>query len=423
MNNQPNQFYGYQNQYNQKRCSNCGATIESGQAFCSSCGAPAPKNEPPKAEPPTTSPNKCSMCGSEVQNGAAFCSVCGNKISVTASTVNQSYGSNSNYNSNYNPSYTPNANYTPNTDYNPNSNYNPNPNYNSNPNTNYNPSYNSNPNSSYTPNYTSNSNPNSNPNPNYNSSYSQDFNQGYNSNSNYNQNYTPNYNSNYNSSPEQNPYTNTASSPYTQPVVTKKKKKNKDNKKKKGLKLAIILIIAAVALLLVLCLIPVLSTSTEDLLEEGNYEKAYEKADSDSEKEEIADENLVAYISQMCVDSLKKGETFELKSAHIFRVDKNSKYYDEIKTYIDHDLYAIVLKATITDKDEDSETYYWTFFYDSDEKDYVMDNKTTDNIMNDLGDMEDYFTITELPSKRIKNINKLYEDNKLEDVELLDVNK
>lgn len=81
MDNQVNQPLGTQTQQTDGKCSNCGATLAPGQAFCATCGTPAPAPAP--ATPKT---NVCNKCGSEVQDGAVFCPTCGNNLSVAAPT-------------------------------------------------------------------------------------------------------------------------------------------------------------------------------------------------------------------------------------------------------------------------------------------------------------------------------------------------
>ena len=54
-------------------CTNCGAPLGDGQAFCPKCGTP-------KAAPPQ--PTVCTTCGAPVQEGQGFCSKCGSKIGL-----------------------------------------------------------------------------------------------------------------------------------------------------------------------------------------------------------------------------------------------------------------------------------------------------------------------------------------------------
>ena len=53
-------------------CSNCGAPLGDGQAFCPKCGTP--KNAPKK--------NVCGKCGAELQEGQEFCPKCGQKVGL-----------------------------------------------------------------------------------------------------------------------------------------------------------------------------------------------------------------------------------------------------------------------------------------------------------------------------------------------------
>lgn len=57
-------------------CSNCGATLGDGQAFCPKCGTP--KNAPKK--------NVCGKCGAELQDGQEFCPKCGQKVGLVVDT-------------------------------------------------------------------------------------------------------------------------------------------------------------------------------------------------------------------------------------------------------------------------------------------------------------------------------------------------
>lgn len=65
-------------------CSNCGAPLGDGQAFCPKCGTP--KNAPKK--------NVCGKCGAELQDGQEFCPKCGQKVGLAvdagvSSAINQ----------------------------------------------------------------------------------------------------------------------------------------------------------------------------------------------------------------------------------------------------------------------------------------------------------------------------------------------
>lgn len=53
-------------------CTSCGAALEEGDAFCSSCGTRVPE--------PVVSVRVCSSCGREAAADAAFCSGCGTRL-------------------------------------------------------------------------------------------------------------------------------------------------------------------------------------------------------------------------------------------------------------------------------------------------------------------------------------------------------
>lgn len=62
-----------------KTCTNCGAEIAVGVAFCSNCGTKAPEDPvaPPPAAPATVS---CPNCGNTEAATVSFCSNCGCKM-------------------------------------------------------------------------------------------------------------------------------------------------------------------------------------------------------------------------------------------------------------------------------------------------------------------------------------------------------
>ncbi len=86
-------------------------------------------------------------------------------------------------------------------------------------------------------------------------------------------------------------------------------------------KIAIGIAIAAVAIALIIVLaivlIPTITVSTKDLLAEGNYIEAYEKADV-SEKDDILAENVIAVLSQITSDTLKDPTSFLLREGYYY---------------------------------------------------------------------------------------------------------
>ncbi len=59
-------------------CTGCGAALQEGDAFCSSCGTRVPEPEPVRV---------CASCGREVPGDAAFCGGCGSRLDAPASPV------------------------------------------------------------------------------------------------------------------------------------------------------------------------------------------------------------------------------------------------------------------------------------------------------------------------------------------------
>lgn len=65
-------------------CEKCGAEIASNVAFCSFCGAPAPKIVTPDAPTPEMNTVRCPGCGQAVAPGMKFCTTCGQPIGNTS---------------------------------------------------------------------------------------------------------------------------------------------------------------------------------------------------------------------------------------------------------------------------------------------------------------------------------------------------
>lgn len=68
-------------------CTQCGAEIQAGVAFCSSCGAPMPKVQQTNTEDLV----RCEGCGAMVKKEARFCTSCGKPMIqlVTSETANE----------------------------------------------------------------------------------------------------------------------------------------------------------------------------------------------------------------------------------------------------------------------------------------------------------------------------------------------
>ncbi len=62
------------------KCERCGADIPLNAGFCSSCGAPAPRQASQPAPAPEAQPRLCPNCQRPVPAGNKFCTSCGTKI-------------------------------------------------------------------------------------------------------------------------------------------------------------------------------------------------------------------------------------------------------------------------------------------------------------------------------------------------------
>lgn len=122
-------------------------------------------------------------------------------------------------------------------------------------------------------------------------------------------------------------------------------KANEAQKKKPVL---IAIIAAAVVAVIALCVLvgPKLFVSVEDLCAQGNYEKAYEKAEG-AEKEDVIAENNIAVCSGKAVKSLKDSKSFDLRDA----------WYDPENGYV-------VLKIAANNSYGNTVINYWLYTYD-----------------------------------------------------------
>lgn len=69
------------------RCEKCGAEVASSVAFCSSCGAPMPKQTLTSSS--SDSLIKCGGCGAMVDKNMRFCTSCGKPTADITTTANE----------------------------------------------------------------------------------------------------------------------------------------------------------------------------------------------------------------------------------------------------------------------------------------------------------------------------------------------
>lgn len=173
-------------------------------------------------------------------------------------------------------------------------------------------------------------------------------------------------------------------------------------------------------------LLPKIFVSTEELLAEGNYREAYDKAKKE-EKQDILDENMMAVISNLAVEGLKDPESFILRNAWY---DKSAK--------------RVVLEVSGNNSYGAKVTGYWYFTYNKDDEKYVLYTSLSSLTEEKTYSFDDYKERIEkilknaarkvvknminddsikIKKESIDNINNLFEKGILDDVEILEENK
>jgi len=199
------------------------------------------------------------------------------------------------------------------------------------------------------------------------------------------------------------------------------------NSKKKSPIIPIIIGVIAVCIVAVIIFFST-AKKAEDYLNKGDYEKAYDVAKGEEDKDDIVKENILAVVSADCVDSMKDPESFDLRDAWIYvsddsvfvvlKVAGNNSYGNTIINYwfygYDEDDEAYELYTTFADFDEET-IYSWDDYEEEQEK--IMKNLCKDvaaSIIDDGYNSEQY------DSEEVDRINSLFEKDILENVELLD---
>lgn len=181
--------------------------------------------------------------------------------------------------------------------------------------------------------------------------------------------------------------------------------------------------VIAMVIVAALFLAPKIFKSPEDYIAVGNYEQAYNVAKGDA-REAIVKENLIAFISKDIPDSLKDPSSFSLREAWYDEVDQAivlyvsgaNSYGAKISNYwyytcdSDDGVYELYVTLSSLEKEE---TKSW-----DDESDVLMkilENAARDRVKRMIADSS-----LKLDKTSIQNINKLFEEGLLEEVELLE---
>ena len=204
-------------------------------------------------------------------------------------------------------------------------------------------------------------------------------------------------------------------------LMDKTKKIKNINKKKIGLIVGIIAIIVIIGIA-ASKIIPVLTISVDDLLAEGNYQKAFEKAKKDDAKKDVLLENIIAKYSYEISDGLKDPDSFKLSHVYydgedeiVFEViGKNSyggnvtNYYDYRYSEDDHEYQLFVYLSSL----EEEETSYWDT--SSEKLDKILKNVVRSTIVILMKDKD-----KKVSDEVVDRVNNLFKQNKLRNVELI----
>lgn len=202
-------------------------------------------------------------------------------------------------------------------------------------------------------------------------------------------------------------------------------------KKKTPIIIGVVLVILILGALAFKTVAPKIFISMEGYMEQGNYEKAYEKAKSDDDKLQVRAENAVAVQSAYSADNLKDPSSFSLRDAY-YEEDKNSDG-ETTKGMVLYISGANSYGARVS-----SYWYYtwsnknnkWEYFCsvsdlsDEEYSKYDDEDDKLEKLVNNIGRagikgvMKDGI---KLDKNAIKRINKMFEDDTLDDVDLLDV--
>lgn len=156
------------------------------------------------------------------------------------------------------------------------------------------------------------------------------------------------------------------------------------------------------------------------LIMEGDYREAYARAE-DEQKEEIVTENLIAYLCSNAYPSMKDPDSFGLRNAWydksekeiVLQISGSNSYGGTVSQYWYYKYLEgeYVLYTTMSDFDHES-YYSWDDTEDIVEK--ILENAAKDSAKKIVKNES-----KKISSTIVDNINQLFENKKLKDVELL----
>lgn len=208
---------------------------------------------------------------------------------------------------------------------------------------------------------------------------------------------------------------------------------NKQDEKKK--KMPIILAVAVVIVVLLAVagakILPKIFIDSKGYLEQGNYEKAYEKAKTDYDRFLVKFENIVAVQSAFTADNLKNPSSFFLRDA----------YYQEVQNEDGIRNVQIVLYISASNSYGATISNYWLYTCDKDGKKCEYSTSVSDFSPEIISKYDDEHKRLKklhnnsvrviikdmkkegikLSKEGVKRINSMFEADTLDDIEILDM--
>lgn len=200
-----------------------------------------------------------------------------------------------------------------------------------------------------------------------------------------------------------------------------------ETKKKSSDKLKAIAGIAATAVVIVLIAIfaiPALTISPQELIAQGDFERAYSKA-SDDQKQDVLVANLAAVVSNDLIDNLKDSDSYELKNIYfdedayemILEVSANNSFGGRVSNWYDYrfeeDDNEYQLYLSVGDLEDETIYKYADTFSEKLEK--ALKNDTRKEMRKIIADDD-----TKIPGDYVDSINELHEtDVKFKNAKLI----
>lgn len=206
--------------------------------------------------------------------------------------------------------------------------------------------------------------------------------------------------------------------------VIQEAKKKKISKKIFKILIPIIVVII-LAIIFITNILPKLKITYKDLMLEGKFQEAYDKA-KDNEKQEVLDENLISYLSIEIIENLKDPTSYYLNRAYksadklVLMVNAKNSYGASVLNYYYYtysdEKNQYELYCSLSDLEEETIYKYADDYEEKLEK--TLNNaarKVIRRIINNDSNRID--------SSIIDDINNLFKNNTLKNIELLPANK